>query len=389
MSVVRKAIGIIILLLLVDFKFFTPGCNMEGSQNGRDSSINISLTRVFKSLNFQLPVAMVIHPQGNRWYVLEKQGRIITFENNPQTSSSSVFLDISEKVESAPSEAGLLGFAFDPDFSENGIVYVSYTGPEADLTSYISKFTTLDNGLTALEDSEEKILTLVQPFDNHNGGHIVFGPDGFLYLGFGDGGSAGDPMDNAQNTNNIFGGISRIDVRGNPYVIPSGNPFAGGGGAPELFAWGLRNPWRFNFDAVTGELWAGDVGQESREEIDLIEKGKNYGWPIKEGTMDYTGESTHAGLTPPVYDYTHDEGSSITGGFVYRGNDIPSLKGHYVYGDFINGKIWALKNPYSPSPTSQLMIDSELMIPSFAEDENRELYVLAYSKGQIFKIEPR
>jgi len=222
-----------------------------------------------------------------------------------------------------------------------------------------------------------------QPFLNHNGGQIAFGPDGLLYVGLGDGGSGGDPLGHAQDTSTLLGSILRIDVdRGTPYAVPPDNPFAAGGGRPEIFAWGLRNPWRWSFDRETGELWCGDVGQNRWEEVDRIRRGGNYGWNVREGAHCFaSAECDSAGLIEPVAEYSHDEGCSITGGYVYRGATLPQISGAYVYGDFCSGRIWGLFSAGGGALAPRLLAESGLQISSFAEDHDGELYVVDYGGG--------
>jgi glucose/arabinose dehydrogenase len=237
------------------------------------------------------------------------------------------------------------------------------------------------------------ILSFDQPYSNHNGGHLEFGPDGYLYIATGDGGSGGDPLGHAQNRQTFHGNILRIDIdsRGpqGSYAIPPDNPFAGNseGYLEEIYAYGLRNPWRFSFDPLTGLLWAGDVGQNAVEEINIIEKGKNYGWNIMEGSQCFnppTGcDST--GLAMPVYEYLHPLGRSITGGYVYRGSELPLLEGAYVYADFVSGLIWALWYQEGEVQTNYTIADTNLMISSFGEDDNHELYFTAFD-GRVYKL---
>ena len=359
----------------------------------------IAVNRVFTALPaFNSPVAMKQAPDdANRWFVAEKQGFIRVFANNVDASSASVFLDISSVVNAA-NEGGLLGFAFHPDFPLTPEVYVSYTRSGAPLVSYISRFLSTDDGQTLLAGSEEVILTVLQPETNHNGGDLMFGPDGLLYAGFGDGGGSGDPLGNAQDDTNLHGSIVRIDVSGSvPYSIPAGNPNAtndlctqgyGGAPCPEIFAWGLRNPWRFSFDAFTGVLWAGDVGQGDWEEIDRIQAGQNYGWNVREGAHCFN-PATGCGdtFTDPVTEYDHSLGRSVTGGYVYRGNSISDLTGWYVFGDFISGRLFAVREDSSDGVVPEELLDTDLSIVSFAEDSSRELYFLDFNVGTIHKIE--
>ena len=303
-----------------------------------------------------------------------------------------MFLDIKDRVLSG-GERGLLGLAFHPNFSSNGFFYVDYTAENPSRT-VISRFSVSqanpnqgDNG------SEQVILEVLQPFSNHNGGKIAFGPDGYLYVALGDGGSGGDPLGNGQNRSTLLGSILRIDVDTSSefgeYSVPSDNPFVGNtqGHREEIYAYGLRNPWKFSFDYVTGRLWAADVGQDRSEEINIIEKGRNYGWNIMEGSLCYSPseDCNTTGLELPLWDYSHDLGSAITGGFVYRGSNFPDLVGAYVYGDFISGRIWALEYDGTGDPVNTELIDTNLNIASFGVDEANELYICAFD-DKIYKF---
>ena len=230
--------------------------------------VRVGVERAFPHLDFRKPLLLLQAPGDERMFVVEQAGRVLVFDDDPVAARAQVFADIRARVEDGPNEAGLLGMAFHPDFPSNRKVFLSYTrrGPGRRLTSVISRFTADASGAALDAGSEEVILTLAQPFANHNGGHIAFGPDGYLYIGFGDGGSGGDPQGNGQNVNTLLGALLRIDVDGGrPYAIPPDNPFAAGGGRPEIYAWGLRNPWRFSFDRARGDLWLGDVGQNEIE----------------------------------------------------------------------------------------------------------------------------
>jgi uncharacterized repeat protein (TIGR03806 family) len=343
-------------------------------------------------LTFSMPVGMIASPtHRNRFYVVEKKGFIRRVETNGTEATSSLFVDISGLVNAGPNEAGLLGLALHPRFADNGYVYLSYTKKSstspANLASVIARATTTDGGLTLDPNTIVELVVFDQPYGNHNGGNIAFGPDGYLYAAFGDGGSGGDPQGNGQNTNTLLGKMLRIDVdNGSPYAIPEDNPFKNGGGKPEIFAWGLRNTWRFSFDRVSGELWAGDVGQNKYEEIDKIVLGGNYGWSLREGFHCYRQPPCDVpGAIDPVVEYDHSEGYSVTGGYVYRGLEIPELYGQYVYGDFGTGKIWAIPSNVS-QPTPRLLVDTSHSIAAFAEDLDGELYVLDFGTGKIRKI---
>jgi glucose/arabinose dehydrogenase len=347
----------------------------------------VALQQVFPDVALNRPVALLQTPDPSPfWYVVEKGGRILRLTDNGAASSRATFVDLSGRVEAGPSEAGLLGMAFDPDFSRNGRVYLSYTrgGP---LTSVLSRFASRDGGLTLDPASEEVLLEVAQPYANHNGGQIAFGHDGFLYYGLGDGGSGGDPQGNGQNTQTLLGAMLRLDVNGpSPYAIPPDNPFAAGGGRPEIYAWGLRNPWRWSFDRVNGSLWLGDVGQDAWEEIDLVHNGDNLGWNLWEGSHCYkAGACRSEGVVMPLAEYSHKLGCSVTGGYVYRGLDVPALYGQYLYGDFCSGTIWELDSG-NPRAGPRILLESGLRIASFAEGRDGELYLLDYAAGRIFRV---
>jgi len=327
-----------------------------------------------------------------RLFAVTKPGQVFAFE--PGDATAAVFLDIRDRVNDAGSEEGLLGLAFDPEYADNGYLYVYYSSAEP-RRSVISRFVAGASQDAADPASERILLEVAQPFANHNGGHLVFGPDGYLYIGLGDGGSGGDPFGNGQNRGTLLGKILRIDVRRvdevGSYVVPADNPFVGRSGArPEVWAYGMRNPWRFNFDRLTGELWASDVGQNALEEVDIVRKGGNYGWNIMEGSQcfrDPEKECNQAGLEPPVAEYGHGDGCSVTGGYVYRGRRLPSLYGAYVHGDYCSGKTWALRYD-NGRVTERLAIvpDGGVAISGFAEDQDGEVYVLDFGGGGIYRF---
>lgn len=362
---------------------------------GDRPSQNITYTtqRVFSNLTFNQPVAMLQAPgDSSRWFVVEQAGRVQVFANNPGQQTFQTFIDISTQVTDG-GERGLLGMAFHPGFASNRQVFLSYTtSVNNQLVSRLSRFTSNDGGLTLDPASEQILLSVDQPFNNHNGGYIAFGPmDGFLYLGLGDGGSGGDPQGHGQNTSTLLGSMLRIDVdQGTPYSIPPGNPFVGNpSGRDEIYAWGLRNPWRWSFDTATGNLWLADVGQNQWEEVDLIINNGNYGWNIREGMHCYNDPQEQCdttGLIDPVAEYNHaNGGSSITGGYVYRGSTLTSLQGSYIYGEFTSGNIWYLPNTGSPSPTPVLLENTSLNISSFGQSNDGEVYVVNYG-GSLHQI---
>ncbi|MEW6488037.1 MAG: PQQ-dependent sugar dehydrogenase [Thermodesulfobacteriota bacterium] len=374
-----------VLLLLAPL-----GCGSGGSGRAQVSELpeELRLEPSFPGLAFQLPVAALQAPgDAGRWFVVEKGGTVRSFLAG--AASPSTFVDISDRVDAVPGEAGLLGLAFHPDWQTNREVFLSYTAPgpggAVALVSRLSRFRSTDGGATLDPATEEILLAVDQPFANHNGGHAAFGPDGFLYLGLGDGGSGGDPLGHGQDTETLLGAFLRLDVdAGAPYAIPPGNPFAQGGGRPEIFAWGFRNPWRWSFDRATGELWCGDVGQGAWEEVNQVLVGRNYGWNVREGAHCFGAATCDTvGLEDPVAEYSHAEGCSVTGGYVYRGTRIPSLTGTYVYGDFCSGTVWGLA-PGNREP--RVLVPSGLNISSFAEGSGGELHVLDYASGEIFHL---
>lgn len=331
----------------------------------------------------------------NRIFVASVGGVIHTFSNTANVSSKNIFLDISGKVASG-GEMGLLGLAFSPDYKTNGYFYVNYTRRNPDLETVIARYkVSAGNANQADPSSETILLTFAQPYTNHNGGKLAFGNDGFLYIATGDGGSGGDPQKNGQNNKTLLGKILRIDVSGPgtgmPYKIPADNPFRGNtsGLREEIYAYGLRNPWRFSIDKTTGLFWAADVGQNRTEEIDIIEKGGNYGWNLMEGNDCYVAGCDKSGLLLPIYVYGRDLGSSITGGYVCRDKNLPGLNGKYVYGDYVSGNIWALS--YTDKKAGENILIGKVSgasLSSFGEDSNSNLYILNYNDGKIYKLVP-
>ncbi len=344
------------------------------------------LQRVFPNLSFRRMTGMYQAPDG-AWWITEQAGRIMRIDSQGQAAT---VLDITDRVSTDGNEEGLLGLAFAPDFERSRAFFVYYSASNP-RRSVISRFTSNAGGTASVPGSESIRLEIAQPFSNHNGGQIVFGPDGYLYVALGDGGSARDPQGNGQNLNALLGKLLRIDVSGQSgYAVPGDNPFAGKQGSRgEIWAYGLRNPWRFSFDRATGDLWLADVGQNSREEVDIITKGGNYGWSIMEGTECLGGGSCKRdGLLPPVVDYSSTgEDCSITGGFVYRGTRVGGLQGAYVYGDYCSGKIWALR---SEGSENRQIAAAGFNISSFAQGSDGEIYVLQHSEsgGGIYQLVP-
>jgi glucose/arabinose dehydrogenase len=351
-----------------------------------------TIQNAFPGLKFNRPLCLQNAGDGSsRVFVVEQDGRIYVIENNPVVKSE-LFLDISDRIDNSGNEMGLLGLAFHPDFKKNGLFFVNYTNSTS---TVISKFK-IDpvNPNKADPSSEEVILTFTQPYSNHNGGQLAFGPDdGYLYIGVGDGGSEGDPKGNGQDCNTLLGKILRIDINkkdpGLNYGIPPDNPFVNNsqGKKGEIFAYGLRNTWRFSFDPQSGRLWAGDVGQDKVEEIDLIAKGKNYGWNIMEGSLCYNPSSgcNTSGLELPLYEYLHPLGDAVIGGYVYGGQKLPLLYGAYLYADYGTGLIWGLWYQEGNKPQNFTLSNTKLNISSFGVDENNELYLTAFD-GKIYNL---
>jgi glucose/arabinose dehydrogenase len=347
----------------------------------------------FPNLTFNQPVGIYNAGDGtNRLFVVEQAGVIRVFENSGNAATSKVFLDISDRVLFG-GEQGFLGLAFHPRYAENGYFYVNYVADNPRRT-IVARYSVMVNDPDQAERNSELVLFEInQPFSNHKGGQLAFAADGYLYIGLGDGGSAGDPFGNAQNRSSLLGKILRVDVdspsAGKNYGIPASNPFVGNtlGYREEIYAYGLRNPWRFSFDSVTGKLWVADVGQDRREEIDLVEKGKNYGWNIMEASLCYSPSTgcNQTGLELPIWEYGRDEGISVIGGFVYRGSALAGLYGAYVYGDYGSGKIWSLRHDGAGGSVNTLLEDTALNIVSFGLDENSELYFAAFD-GKIHRL---
>ncbi len=367
-------------------------------------TLTLAVSRVFPALSFASPLGMMQAPgDANRWFVIEQTGRIRVFANQAGASAATAFLDISGRV-SCCGEMGLLGVAFHPLFPADPRVYVSYTAYEgAQLVSRLAEYRSRDGGATLDPASELVLLHVNQPETNHNGGNILFGPDGYLYLGLGDGGGAGDmhgSIGNGQNLNTLLGKMLRIDVNAGltPYGIPAGNPYAanppcgagGTGSAPcaEIYAWGLRNPWRYSFDR-NGALWIADVGQDSWEEVDRITAPANLGWRCREGAHPYNAScGPGTALTDPVAEYGHNPDEAITGGYVYRGSRYPTIAGEYVFGDFISGRLFHISGATSAGSTLEVTtgFGTGISPSAFGEDMNGEIYVVDYTGGGLYEL---
>ena len=338
-------------------------------------------------------VALVDAGDGSgRLFVVQQTGDILIFQNGALLPQP--FLDLHDRITqlgSGYSERGLLGLVFHPQFKSNGFFFVNYTDRNGN--TVIARFSVSSGSPDQADpNSELQLIHVDQPYANHNGGALAFGPDGYLYIGLGDGGSANDPENRAQSLNTLLGKILRIDVdQGDPYAIPPDNPFAQGGGLPEIWAYGLRNPWRFSFDRSTGDLYIGDVGQNQWEEIDYLPAGSpggtNFGWRYFEGNHSNVG-TPPAGFrwVPPVAEYNHSEGCAVMGGVVYRGVNLPEWQGVYLYGDYCSGRVWGLlKNP-DGSWQNAVLYDQGYPSSAFGQDAAGEVFLVGYQAGEIYRL---
>ena len=346
----------------------------------------IQLVRIATGLNQPLGIT---HAGDDRLFITQQTGKILIREGDRILPTP--FLDVSSLI-SCCGERGLLSVAFDPHYRHNGRFFIYYTDRNGNIV--IARYLVSSSDPNVADPSSASIVLMIpHPVNaNHNGGQLQFGPDGFLYAGTGDGGAAGDPPNNAQNTSVLLGKLLRIDVHGaSPYAIPPGNPFANGGGSREIWAYGLRNPWRFSFDRDTGDLWIGDVGQGAWEEIDLQRAtsigGENYGWRRMEGTHCFnpSTDCRTADMTLPVAEYSHAFGCSVTGGYRYRGTQFRRMRGLYFYSDFCSGTIWTLRESPDGTFTSRAALESGLSVSSFGEDAAGELYV-ADLRGSVYRV---
>ena len=379
----------------------TPPVAATASPPGVATAVprNVRYQRAFAGLPIlERPVAMLEVPGEGTMLVALQDGRILAFARDDPANVATV-LDQRSRTSRSGEEEGLLSIALDPDFGNNGYLYAYYSATPGERRTVLSRFETRGEGTALRADagSEVVLLTVPQPFSNHKGGTILFDRDGLLYLSLGDGGSGGDPNGNGQDiSRNLLGSIIRIDVRGataaQPYRVPADNPFAGASAAKgETWAFGFRNPWRMSFDRATGALWVADVGEGAREEIDLVRRGGNYGWNVREGTECFRPASGCAseGLVPPVAEYeTRANGCAITGGYVYRGRAFSAMQGVYFYADYCSGRLWGLlaAPAYEGGYGQPTQILSEgPMVASFAEDNAGELYALAFD-GRIYRL---
>jgi glucose/arabinose dehydrogenase len=384
MKLMRKSL-LIVLVLLVSVTMISaqgdfPPSPPDGSK--------YTLAEV--AGGFRRPVYVTGPNDGtNRLFIVEQYGKIYILESNLQLRDT-LFLDVGGLLSVEGNEQGLLGLAFHPQYAENGLFFINYTDVNGD-TAVVRYRVSDGDPNVADPNSGEFIIRINQPYPNHNGGGILFGPDGYLYIGMGDGGSAGDPQGNGQNPRALLGKMLRLDVdNGSPYAIPPDNPFINDSSfAPEIWAWGLRNPWRFSFDQATGDLYIGDVGQNAWEEVSFqpadSQGGENYGWNILEGAHQYSGAVVPDGLVNPFFEYNRSGGCAVTGGYVYRGRDLLELQGVYLFGDYCSGTIWASYREADNNWTTSLFMNTGMNISSFGEDDFGELYVVNHS-GSVNKL---
>ena len=369
---------------------------------------SVSITDPYPSLSsFSQPTKLLLEPGGNRWFLLQKPGQIMTFPSNNPTAATEYYDLTDTRAIRTNSEGGLLGMAFHPDYPNTPEVFLSYTiqNSNPNMRTVISRLIVDDINAPGAGTSEQILLQVNQDFDNHNGGDIAFGPDGFFYIGLGDGGSGNDPLARSQDNTRLLGAMLRIDVNGTgaDYNIPADNPFAANpkcgvagtaANCPEIFAWGFRNPWRWTFDPDNGDLWLADVGQNAVEEVDLVELGGNYGWRCKEGTSNTgnAGDCAGLNLTDPVTEYGHSLGNSITGGQVYRGSAIPSLVGRYIFSDYGSGRFWAAQPDGQGGYTNDQLINSSINPTAMAYGPDNEIYVVningSTGQGRVRRLDP-
>ena len=377
------ALTILIIATIGSALLFNQLINQPRPQTAQQYKVEV----VFTNLSFDHPDGIYSSGDGtNRLFVVGQMGLIYAFENRRNATETNIFLDIRDQVHLG----AFLGLAFNPHFAENGYFYVNYLADNP-LRTIIAQWSVLPNNPNQADMNSQKILLEIPRLsESHAGGQLAFGPDGYLYIALGDGNPYGDLTSNAQNLSSLQGKILRIDVN-NPspsrnYGIPKDNPFKGNtaGFKEEIYAYGFRNPWRFSFDTSTGKLWAGDVGQDRMEEIDIVEKGKNYGWNLMEGTLPYaSGNQTR--LEPPIWTYRRDQGNATIGGYVYHGTKLTELTSSYIYGDYISGKIWSLKINDTSNPLNKELVKTNLNITSFGTDQKQELYICAQD-GKIYEI---
>lgn len=385
--------------LLVSLAFLLGLIVMDISTTNAEAANPVSVP---KNIKFEETVSGLVDPLfvanagdgSGRLFIVQRNGQIRIFKNG--SLNSTPFLNVSGLITTAGGEQGLLGLAFDPNYTSSGRFYIAYTAASSGAVK-LARYSVSTGDPDLADPAETVLLTISEPYPNHNGGMIAFGPDGYLYMAVGDGGGGGDPNNNGQNKNTLLGKILRLDVSGLTYSIPATNPFYGRSNVKEeIWAYGLRNPWRFSFDKTTGDLYIGDVGQNKQEEINFQSStslgGENYGWRILEGNLCYMPANCTppASYIPPViiYDHGTDDsiGCSVTGGYVYRGSQFPALNGVYLYGDFCRGKVWGMFKNGSGQWISNLIFDTDYLISSFGEGEDGEIYLADYGAGKIYHI---
>jgi glucose/arabinose dehydrogenase len=384
----RTGLWKIVGVLVIGAALLLPSVLSVEGQSSTDFKLDLRQV----ATGFNMPLFLTHAGDGSgRIFVVEKGGQIQILRNGQKGDKP--FLDITRIVNSASSERGLLGLAFHPKYKDNGFFFVYYTDSTGDLN--IVRYKVSSDPDVADPASAKPILKIQhRTYPNHNGGMLAFGPDGFLYMGIGDGGSGGDPNRNGQNTKVLLAKLLRIDVdNGDPYGIPKDNPFADGTqGRPEVWAYGLRNPWRFSFDRQTGDLYIADVGQNAYEEVNVQKAGAkgglNYGWNVMEGQHCYPASASCSkdGLVLPVFEYSHSQGISVTGGYVYRGQKFPKLQGYYFFADYGSGRIWAMKADSSGAYQTVEALASGQTVSSFGEDEAGEVYITNLATGEIFQL---
>jgi glucose/arabinose dehydrogenase len=367
----------------------TPSPAPASVPAGDPAAIQLELQPVVSGLERPVGIANAGDGSG-RLFILEQVGRIRIVRDG--VLAGAPYLDLTDRVGSSANEQGLLGLAFHPAYADNGTFFVNYTDRQGD--TVVARFSVSADPDRADPASESLVLTFPQPAGNHNGGHLAFGPDGYLYIGTGDGGGAGDQYGNGQNGGTLLGAMLRLDVDGaQPYAIPAGNPFVGDPALrDEIWATGLRNPWRYSFDRLTGDLYIADVGQNQYEEVNyqpaMASGGQNYGWPIMEGQHCFPRDRdcTQTGLTLPVAEYDHSQGCSVSGGYVYRGWEFPVLAGVYLYGDFCSGRLWGLAPGQNGAWKVAEVAQADIRLTAFGEDEAGELYLLDMDGGELLRI---
>ncbi len=370
-----------------------PGPSVEPAPSAtpepiRDDPPPLALTQVGGPFNAPIGIASA----ADGWLMVnERTGRVVALD--PESGETATVVDLTDRV-LGQREQGLLGLVLHPDWPQVARAFVHYTdGGGNTVVSELAGAQDTDAAPTLDAASERVILQLGQPYENHNGGQLVFGPDGYLYLGLGDGGAGGDPHGHGQDATTLLGSILRLDIDDEPYGIPADNPFAdGAGGAPEVFLYGLRNPWRFSFDRATGELWVADVGQNAYEEINRIDPtadaGANFGWNLMEASHCFVTGCSPDGLVLPVSEYDHGSGCSVTGGHVYRGSAVAGLGGWYLFGDYCSGNVFGVRSDVTELTAPRVLLETVMAVSAFGEDENGELYIADLNSGGVFRVDP-